>query len=46
MKKEKTRITEKQLKEMKGRTNWARLAAEEKSSNKKNQPRQKTGSLF
>ncbi len=42
MKNKKTKITEKQLKEMKGRTNWARLVAEEKSSNKKIQPTQKT----
>jgi hypothetical protein len=33
MKNKKIKVTEKQLNEMKGRTNWARLVVEEKGSN-------------
>ena len=46
MKKEKTKVTEEQLKKMKGRTNWAKLVSEEKASNKKIQPTQKDARLL
>jgi len=40
--KSKNRKTLEELKKEKGRTVWAKLIAEEKSSNKKMQPTQKT----
>lgn len=41
MERKKTRVTPEQLKNMKGKTQWAKLLAEEKSSNKQIQPTRK-----
>lgn len=41
-KKKKTRVTLAEVQSMKGKTQWAKLVSEEKSTNKKVQPMQKT----
>ena len=41
-KKKKTRVSLEEIQKMKGKTQWARLIVEEKSTNKKVQPLQKT----
>ncbi len=46
MKNKKTKVTEEQLKNMKGRTNWAKLVAEEKTLTKKSSRRKKREADF